>query len=533
MSLVPAGLAPTVRGISAQAMLDHLQWLETKEACEQSLVTFVRHAWKIVEPGSEFQDNWHLHLIAEHLEEVYRNPAAQDLLINVPPGCMKSLLVCVMWPAWVWLHDPSKRFMGASYSEELSIRDAMKTREIILSDWYQSFWPHVQLQSGQDQKIKYATTASGWRLSTSTGGRATGEHPDFKLCDDPISAAQAQSDAERTRANDWFDNTLSTRGVSRGARTIVVMQRLHEQDVAGHILADIGGYDHICLPMKYEAGKTAHADDPRKTAGELLWPSLFDYDTVLVLEKRLGEYGAAGQLQQRPAPPGGGILKVENFKKWPADRPLPRFQFIVQCYDTAFTEKTSGDPSACSVWGVFEWKNQQNAMLLDCWAQHLGYPDLREKVLSEWSARYGGDSSDPQNRPRRADLLLIEEKGSGISLVQDLRRAGISVRTYNPNRTDKRGRAHQFAPILELGVVWVPESKKTPNEFISWSLPLLDQLEKFPNAANDDLVDTVTMGFIFLRDSQLLELPYAAAIDDEPEVDYHTRRERLGNPYAA
>jgi predicted phage terminase large subunit-like protein len=408
----------------------------------------------------------------------------------------------------------------------------MKTREILISDWYQSMWPHVQLQSGQDQKIKYSTTASGWRLSTSTGGRATGEHPDFKLCDDPLSAAQAQSDAERTRANDWFDTTLSTRGVSRGSRTIVVMQRLHEQDVAGHILTDVGGYNHICLPMRYEKGKTAHPEDPRTKEGQLLWPELFSSDTVLVLEKRLGEYGAAGQLQQRPAPPGGGILKTEHLQKWPSSRPLPHFQFILQSYDTAFTEKTSGDPTACTVWGIFDWKNQQQAMLLDSWSDHLGYPDLRAKVIDEWSSLYGGDKTDPMNKPRRADLLLIEEKGSGISLIQDLRRSGIGVRTYNPGRMDKVSRAHQFAPILEMGCVWIPESKKNPNEYVSWAMPLLDQLEKFPNAAHDDLVDTTTMGFLYFRDSKMLELPYVQVIDEPEEVDYHARSGNTANPYA-
>ena len=323
--------------------LDHM--ISIMEA-EESLLEFTRQAWHIIEPNSQFRDNWHLRVVAEHLQDLFYDPKANDLLINIPPGCMKSILVGVMWPAWVWLHDPSKRFMGASYSEELSIRDAMKTRDIITSEWYRERWSNVELKKGEDQKIKYGLTGGGWRLSTSTGGRATGEHPDFKLCDDPHSAAQAQSDAERQRALDWFDNTLSTRGVSRGARTVVVMQRLHEKDISGHILDDIGGYDHICLPMRYENDKMSHSQDPRTKKGQLLWPELFDEDTVLVLSKRLGEYGTAGQLQQQPAPPGGGILKVEHIKKWPADRPLPQFQFILQSYDTAFTEKTQNDPTA-------------------------------------------------------------------------------------------------------------------------------------------------------------------------------------------
>ena len=509
-------------------------WLDArilKKKMEGSLMAFAEEAWPLIEPGATFVDNWHLRVIAEHLEAVYKGDI-QDLLINIPPGCCKSILVSVMFPAWVWAQDPTKRFLGASYGEELAIRDSMKCRDIITSDWFRLYWgDKVTIKQGDDQKIKYGLTGGGWRLATSVGGRATGEHPDFKICDDPHSSLQAQSDAERGRALEWFDGTLSTRGVSRGARTIVVMQRLHEKDISGHILDDIGGYEHLCLPMRYIPGKTAHKEDPRTKAGELLWPALFNDDTTIILQKRLGEYGAAGQLQQQPSPPGGGILKTDNLKIWHADDPMPSFQFILQAYDTAFTEKTTGDPTACTVWGVFSWKNRQCAMLLDCWAEHLGYPELRAKVVEEWGSLYGGNPKDPLAKAKRADLLLIEEKGSGISLIQDLRRSGIGVRTYNPGRMDKVSRAHQFAPILELGVVYIPESKKSRGEVMSWAKPLISQMEKFPNAAHDDLVDTTTMAFLYLRDSRLLELPYVEDIDDAVEVDYHARKAKE-NPYA-
>jgi predicted phage terminase large subunit-like protein len=436
-----------------------------------------------------------------------------------------------MWPAWMWAKDPSKRILGASYGEELAIRDSMKCRDIVTSAWYQELWPDVAIKQGDDQKIKYGLTGGGWRLATSVGGRATGEHPDIKIVDDPHSAAQANSDAERNRAIEWFDGTLSTRGVSRGAKTVVVMQRLHEKDVSGHILEDIGGYEHLCLPMRYEKNAYTYKYDKRTELGDLLWPALFDDDTVTILQKRLGEYGAAGQLQQQPAPPGGGILRTENLKLWPAERTLPQFQFILQSLDTAFTEKTSGDPTACTVWGVFSEEGRQSVLLLDSWAEHLSYPNLREKVIMEWAATYGGDPKDTQNKSRRADLMLIEDKGSGISLIQDLQRAGIGVRKYNPGRTDKIGRAHQFAPMLELGVIYIPESRRVPGDFISWAKPLVAEMEKFPNGAHDDLTDTTTSAFIYLRDSRLLELAYSQVIDEEVEVDYHAKRTRVENPY--
>lgn len=445
-----------------------------------------------------------------------------------------SILVSVMWPAWEWARDPSQRYLGASYGEDLALRDSMKCRDIITSEWYQQNWgKSVKIKAGEDMKIKYALTGGGWRMASSVGGRATGEHPSRKIVDDPHSAMQAQSDAERQRALDWFDGTLSTRGASRGAATVVVMQRLHEKDISGHILEDLGGYTHLCLPMKYIKNKYSYGKDPRKKEGDLLWGEMFPAKMVSMLEKRLGEYGAAGQLQQQPAPPGGGILKTENFRIWPISRPIPQFQFILQSYDTAFTERTTGDPTACTVWGVFSENNRQSVMLLDCWAEHLSYPDLRDRVVTEWNSEYGGDKNDQYNRPRRADLLLIEEKGSGISLIQDLRRSGVGVRTYNPGRMDKISRAHQFAPMLELGVLYIPESAKNKGEFTTWAKKLLTQMEKFPNAEHDDLVDTTSMAFIYLRDAKLLELPYVKVVDDEFEIDYEKSKRVRSNPYAA
>lgn len=509
-------------------MLDLIKRQKLKRAAERSLLEFTKQAWSIVEPQQEFKSNWHLRLIAEHLEAVSAKDIP-DLLINVPPGCMKSLLVSVMWPAWEWASNPTLRFLGASYGEDLALRDSQKTRDIIVSDWYRSNWDNVQIKKGEDQKIKYALTAGGWRMATSVGGRATGEHPDRRIVDDPHSALQAQSDAERGRAIEWFDQTLSTRGVSRGAATVVVMQRLHEKDVSGHILEDLGGYEHICLPMKYVPGKTAHREDPRKKEGELLWPGLFSEDTVLVLEKRLGMYGTAGQLQQQPSPPGGGVLRVDHFQLWPAENELPAIEFVAQSYDCAFTEKTTGDPSAFLAWGIFSHKGKKCALLLDAWAENLGYPALRKRSLEEWHAVYGKTA---ERSGKRADMVLVEKKASGQSLLQDLRQANIPARPYDPGSVDKLNRAHQTAPIVELDCLYIPESKKDPGEFVTWARAFVAQCEKFPNAEHDDYVDAFTQLMIYFRDAGMLELDKSYEMEDT-DVDYEAPRNRRRNPYAA
>ena len=511
-----------------------------KRAAEGSLIEFTRQAWEVIEPGTAFVDNWHLHAIAEHLEAVSAGEI-ENIIINIPPGCMKSILVSVMWPAWEWVGDPSLRYLGASYGEDLAVRDALKCRDIIISEWYQSNWPSVAIKRGEDQKTKYALTGGGWRMATSVGGRATGEHPDRKIADDPHNAKQAQSDAERVAALTWFDQTLSTRGVSRGAKTVVVMQRLHEKDLSGHILADIGGYDHLCLPMRYEAPRKGSKSytvgptsigwtDPRTVEGSLLWPELFPEKTLKKLERLLGEYGTAGQLQQRPSPEGGGILKTKHFQLWPYAKGMPQLEYVLQSYDTAFTENTQGDPTGCSVWGVFQKGSQKCALLLDYWHEHLSYPKLRKTVMSDWNASYGTDANNSMIKARRPDNILVEAKASGQSLIQDLNASNIPVFGYNPGRADKVARAHRAAPLLETDCFYVMESPSRPGEPISWAEDFLKNLSDFPNVEHDEPTDTFTQAAIYLRDTGWLDIE----VHEEPEpaeLDYH--RDKVVNPYGA
>jgi predicted phage terminase large subunit-like protein len=516
-------------------LMDFLKEAKLARLAEKSLMEFTKQSWDIIEPGVQFRDNWHLHAIAEHLEAVSRGEI-ENLVIAIPPGCMKSILVSVAFPAWEWIKNPSLRYMGASYGVDLAIRDSMKCRDIITSDWYTDRWPQVSVRAGDDQKTKYSLTGGGWRMATSVGGRATGEHPDRKIVDDPHNAKQAESDAERETAITWFDRTLSTRGKSRGARTIVVAQRFHERDVTGHILADIGGYDYLCIPMEFESKRPATSIgwvDPRKNKGDLLWPEMFNDKAVTSLKQLLGSYGAAGQLQQEPAPVEDGMLNIKGFKMWPFDKPMPQLEFVIQSYDTAFTEKTTGDPSANTTWGVFTLDGVRQAMLLDAWDEHLSYPDLRQRLLDEWLSEYGGSQgkthAGPPTKARRPDRVLIEAKASGQSLLQDLRRAGVPVIPYNPGNADKVARAHQMAPVLDMGLLWIPESKKNPGQYVSWAQPMLKQMSRFPVAEHDDLVDTVTQAIIFMKDNGLILLPRAIREDREPK---RAKKQHV-NPYAA
>ena len=548
LELRATGTALAVSGQTAvHAIKERLLKLEREELLG-SLHAFVQKFWHIIEQEAEFKDNWHLHVVCQHLEAVHRGDI-KNLIINVPPGTSKSTVVSVMFPAWVWAHDASKRFFGASYSEPLVIRDAMLCRDIINSAEFQELFPHVAIKRGKDQKTQYGLTGGGWRIATTVGGRGTGEHPHYKIVDDPHNVKQSESDVERQQALDWYSGTLSSRGIILGAATILIMQRLHQKDLTGYIMGlptYAEDWVHVVIPMYFEPDRELPKQrlkwkDPRTKPMELLWPEVFTKAKVKSLAAELGEYRTAGQLQQRPAPAGGGILKTEFFRLWSAKAPMPDLFYVIQSYDTAFTATTTNDPTACTVWGVGmhetgPLKGTNFAILLDAWTEHMKYPALKEKVLDDWGATYGGTLQanglkDPTHPPRRADLILIEEKGSGISLIQDLRAANLPVQGYNPGRADKIARAHIASPLLEAECFYVLESKKEAGKPVTWARPFFTQCEEFPNGEHDDYVDTFTQAAIRLRDAQFLEVRVAP--DEEPEErDYHASAKRLRNPYS-
>lgn len=515
-----------------------------RRACETSLHSFLMCCWNIIEPGRKFIDNWHLQAICEHLEAVSRRQITR-LVINVPFRTSKSTITSVAWPAWTWINDPNHQWLCGSYAEKLAIRDNLKMRRLVQSDWYRSHWGHkFDLTSDQNEKKRFQNTELGYRIAFGMTGGVMGDGGDTLLIDDPHDRQGAHSEAERENALTTYDEALITRlnDPITGA-VVIIMQRLHQKDLAGHVLEQ-GGWEHLMLPMEFEPSRRCKTSlgftDPRVKADELLWPDRFDRKSVESLKRSLGAYGTAGQLQQRPSPAGGGILKPEHFELWPANKELPDLFFVLQSYDTAFTEKTTGDPTACTVWGVGEhYVNKVKtrfAILLDAWTEHIAYPQLRTKVMDDYAAEYGGlkqknGKPDPLHPPRKTDVVLVEEKGSGQSLVQDLRQANVPVRGYNPGKADKLARAHVVSPLLEAGIVYVIESKRDPGQPVTWARPLLTQSEEFPNGEHDDLVDTMTQALIYLRDAEFLQLDEVPP-DEPSEVDYHDLRQGKRNPYA-
>lgn len=452
-----------------------------------------------------------------------------------------STITSVMWPAWSWIDDPSHQWLCGSYAEKLAIRDSLKMRRLITSPKYREAYGDIyDLEADQNQKVRFQNTKAGYRIAFGMTGGVMGDGGDTVLIDDPHDRQGAHSDAERETAITTYDEALITR-LNQPAESaiVIIMQRLHHQDLSGHVLTE-KGWCHLMIPMEFEPTRRCVTvlgwRDPRTQDGELMWPERFPAETVESLKIGLGDYGAAGQLQQRPSPAGGGILKVNHFQVWPAAKPLPDLLFVVQSYDTAFTEQTDGDPTACSVWGVFRneigGKVKNCALLLEFWTDHLGYPALRTRAMADWEAQYGGVKGDPLKPSRRADLVLIEKKGSGQSLLQDLRQANVPVVPYDPGRADKKARAHIAAPILELDLFYVMGSSRRgeADQPCTWARPFVSQCEQFPNGEHDDGVDTFTQAAIYLKDAGHLALPFVP--DEEvKERDYAAERARKVNPY--
>ena len=517
--------------ISPAIMMAMIAKEQSRRSASASLYEFVRQAWHVMEPGVPFVPGFHIETICEHLEAVTAGEILR-LLVNIPPRHSKSTVISVAWPCWEMITAPHQRYLCASYSSSLSIRDNLAARRLIQSPWYQERWGHLfQLAGDQNAKQRFETTSNGYRIATSVGGTATGEGGSRLILDDPHSAKDAQSDAIRESTVDWFNQVWSSRlNDPKRDAMVTVMQRLHERDVSGIILEQ-KGWEHVCIPAEWD-GKVRRSSlgvyDPRRTKGELICPDRFGDKEITALKQSLGAYGTAGQLQQEPAPSEGGILKTDCFELWPTDKGLPPFEFILQSYDCAFTEKTTGDPTACTVWGVFTHEGERNAMLIDAWDEHLSYPDLRARVIKDWQTEYGGMTKDsPYSRARRADRMLVEAKASGQSLLQDMRLARVPAIGYNPGNADKVSRAHQAAPTLELGLIWIPESTKNKGHPVSWAGAFLRQLSKFPVAEHDDYVDTFTQAVIYLKNEKWFDLPQAKDIDERRPA----KREHV-NPYA-
>ena len=441
------------------------------ELCRQSFFKFVQVFWDEIIPETPVY-NWHIPYLASKLEEVIhrvkdRLPKDSDIVINIPPGTTKSTLCTVMLPAWAWTIDPTLRIMTASYSSSLGTDHSVKSRDIIRSKKYQTLFPYVVLKDDQDNKTHYKNTKGGERYVTSVMGATTGFHAHIIIVDDPIDPNGAKSDVEREKAKSFMNTTLSTRKVDKGMTpTILVMQRLHEQDPSGNWLNKKDKkITHYCLPG--ELSKNVRPPELKeKYIDGLLDPVRLSKKELTELEVDLGSYGYAGQIQQTPAPEKGGI-----WQKWII--PIPDYNFPIlghldavgTDWDLAYTKKDTNSASAYITAG----RKEENMYICDLGFDWLEFPSLIKYMKERPAPHY------------------IEGKASGKSAKQVLTKNGINAIEVKVTDGDKVARTRKVTPFAESGRVFIKASlyEKLMNDNKQGIL-------MFPNNSNDDLNDALT-----------------------------------------
>ena len=455
--------------------------------------TFIHRAFVELNPRDAFLPNFHIDVLAAKLESV-RAGQTRRLIVNLPPRHLKSHIASVALPAW-WLgHDPSAQLICASYGEALAAKLSRDCRTLMTSAFYKQLFA-TRLSPTRAAADEFETTAHGFRLATSVGGVLTGRGADAIILDDPLKPEEALSRAARERANAWFDNTLYSRlNDKRRGAIVLIMQRLHEEDLTGHVLAQ-EDWDVVSFPAIAETDErfvypTLKGEkEAMRRAGEALHAAREPLPVLAEIKRALGEYNFAGQYQQRPAPAGGGLIKREWFRTYePAEAQAP-FARIVQSWDTANKASELSDYSVCTTWGVLGGGRGSAFYLLHVFRKRLNYPELKRAVAE-------------QQRMFGASVVLIEDKASGTQLIQELHAAGVaSARRVKP-LDDKVMRLHAQTGAIENGFVYLPREA-------AWLDAYVDELTLFPRGAHDDQVDSTSQALAFLTTLEDGWLEYA------------------------
>jgi predicted phage terminase large subunit-like protein len=448
-----------------------------KLRAEGSLRAYVEQAWPILEPDVPFLANWHIDLLVEYLEAVTAGEI-RNLLINVPPRSMKSLLVSIFWPTWEWIRRPGLRWIFASYADALATKHSVDRRTVLQSTWYQTHWgAQVQLAADQNLKGEFQNTQRGVMIATSTGGSVTGKGGDRIVVDDLHNPQQAESDAQRETALNYFRQTLSTRLDNKKTGVmVVVMQRLHERDLSA-LCQDLG-FTHVCLPAEAETRTEIRFPRSGRTfvrePGDLLWPTREGRDELDRQKLMLGSVPYAGQYQQRPAPAGGAIFRREWFQYYDE---LPEALEMAQSWDMAFKDKSEND----YVVGLVAGRRDADIYLID-------------RVKGQWSFSESCRQVERLNlKYPRANTILIEDAANGPAIIDVLTHKLSGIIAVQP-QGGKMARAQAAQPKVEAGNVYLPtprpHGRLIPER--EWVEDFLYQLTVFPNGAHDDDVDAFT-----------------------------------------
>jgi predicted phage terminase large subunit-like protein len=441
------------------------------EILRRDFAAFNHRAFRALNSDTPYCGNWHLDVLAEKLEAV-RTGRLRRLAIALPPRSLKSHTVSIAFVAFVLGHDPSRQIICASYAQDLSDKLARDCRALMTAPFYRAVFD-TRLAPDRQAVADFATTRGGFRFSTSVGGVLTGRGADLIVIDDPLKADEAWSEARRNAVNEWFDASLVSRlnDKEKGA-IIIVMQRLHENDLIGHAM-ETGGFALLSFAATAERDERYDVATPygrrvfERRQETALHPERESPATLARLKEQMGTPAFLAQYQQTPAAREGAMVKAKWFPRYaPEDLPAGFDLKVLSC-DTANKASELSDYSALTVWGVTDFEY----WLLDVVRQRLEYPDLKRTILE-------------MARAHSCDHVLIEDRASGTQLIQELRREKLRVEAATPT-DDKRMRVWAQTAMMEQGKVHLP--KEAP-----WLDDYLRELTGFPNLRYDDQVDSTT-----------------------------------------
>jgi predicted phage terminase large subunit-like protein len=458
--------------------MPNLRREEYDAAQREDFYTFLARAFYELNPSARFLGNWHLELVAAKLAACFEG-RIRRLAITLPPRHLKSHCASVALPAF-WLgQDPAARIMCVSYGQELAEKLSRDCRALMASAWYRRLFG-TRLSPERRAVAEFTTDAGGYRLATSVGGVVTGRGADVIIIDDPMKPEQALSEAQRRAVNEFYDHTLYSRldDKNRG-RVVLIMQRLHEDDLLGHVLRQ-EDWDVVALPAIAERDE-AHLAATRygrrsfgRPAGAALHPERESLDTLARIRATIGEWNFAGQYQQAPAPLGGGIVKREWLLFY-ENHLLPEFDRVLQSWDTASKPSELADYSVGTTWGV----KGARLFLLNVFRRRLDYPSLKRAVCEQAGLYQPG-------------TILIEDKSSGTQLIQELAHEGLyAVTRYQPTG-DKVMRLHAQSGLFENGLVHLPKEAH-------WLDAYVQELTAFPRGRHDDQVDATAQALDWLK----------------------------------